>query len=506
MHDRTRASAPPDEEGFEVFQPSTVVSGRPVIPALCRRHTVGAFGDDDLAPLWGSSSPTYLLGSGLHKPDVRVEADPWKILDALEHEVRRWTSDRLFPLAVSKKVLWMVLKRARGGAMLIHAPTDELKRILGDPTDEGYLETRLHNAEILNVITAGSKFEQVLAEFSEHSETDRWPQDHADAAARGKSKDGAVVISATGNVRGAARQLTTDCSRIPFTWPDVGTRHKVSLAIAYNLDYGIAFVRSDSGKLHVVTSHSAKHGVVYGGCVDEMVLKLQPQSPGKVSRSQSVTASLLRSNEALHNGGEYVLEMPRRCEVHGCAQEFGSLEELHSHMLRCHANELERMDVSPNRRQVQTYSFHIDSTLGDSPPGFLKNRRQGGRYCEPGRCSLEKPPFDLPCAGVDERERKEVSPDSRQNGPSAPERGWLRRLQTATSPSLRDVHTNTEHLRSLGASAGSVAHSCEDEHGGEHASPESPHCTSANSLWRHFFVVRPSGSSLWQCCVWRSRG
>jgi len=180
------------------------------------------------------------------------------IWDALLPELREWPN---FSAEVTEEILNIVCNHARGGALMVQAPTEDLAGLLWEYTDDGYLQRRLAREDAGHVLRFGRRFTAVFAEFSEHAAGDRWPTDHADVDARGRPKDGGLAVSPTGAVRLAAVKFRVNLD-VPFTWPGTGTRHATAFALAHALDRGIVVVRSDSGGLHVVTSSGARQGKV----------------------------------------------------------------------------------------------------------------------------------------------------------------------------------------------------------------------------------------------------
>jgi len=91
-------------------------------------------------------------------------------------------------------------------------------------------------------------FAKAFQEFTEHSDTDRWPVNHPNKDARGQPKDGAFLISFSGyRAKCAAKILGL---RPPMVWPGVGTKHEAALACAWAMRGSVVLVRSDSGTLH----------------------------------------------------------------------------------------------------------------------------------------------------------------------------------------------------------------------------------------------------------------
>merc|ERR1712216_1114787 len=101
---------------------------------------------------------------------------------------------------------------------------------------------------------------------------DRWPMSHEDPAARGKSKDGGIGVAATGCVRLAAAAFRWDPTKVLLSWPGVGTRHKAALGLASSMAKAVVFVRSDNGKVHMLTSHSVGSGCAFSAHLHDFAI------------------------------------------------------------------------------------------------------------------------------------------------------------------------------------------------------------------------------------------
>lgn len=148
---------------------------------------------------------------------------------------------------------------------MVHAPSKELEKLRWDITDKGYMSERVQENNVWNVMHEPRRFEELVAELSEHSEGDRWP---ADTPGAGLTKDGGWAISASGCIRMAAVKFFPEPA--PFCWPDVGTRHTTALNLAYYLRCGVVLVRSETGQVHIITSSGAKQGRVCRASVAEL--------------------------------------------------------------------------------------------------------------------------------------------------------------------------------------------------------------------------------------------
>jgi len=97
---------------------------------------------------------------------------------------------------------------------------------------------------------ADERFATAFAEFTEHTENDRWPVEHPDAAARGQPKDGAFLINTSGyRLKCSVKLLGLPP---PRSWGGVGTKHEAALACAWAIPGSWVLVRSDAGTIHVL--------------------------------------------------------------------------------------------------------------------------------------------------------------------------------------------------------------------------------------------------------------
>jgi len=98
-------------------------------------------------------------------------------------------------------------------------------------------------------------FADAFGDFTEHSDNDRWPEDHPDVNARGQPKDGAVFLNEEGYCLKCAVKVVG--FRPPAKWEGVGTRHEAALACAWSIHRSVILVRSDSGKIHGLVRQEA---------------------------------------------------------------------------------------------------------------------------------------------------------------------------------------------------------------------------------------------------------
>lgn len=160
--------------------------------------------------------------------------------------------------ATALEALGLVCDHARGGALLCIASAAAFAQVFGlaectgeqqQPkpglrvADKQYMTNRLRGVHISEPC-----FAQAFREFTEHSDDDRWPEDHPDAWARGQPKDGAFLVSTSGfRLKCAVKLLGLPP---PMHWDSVGTKHETAMACAWAVKGAQVFVRSDAGTIH----------------------------------------------------------------------------------------------------------------------------------------------------------------------------------------------------------------------------------------------------------------
>lgn len=144
-----------------------------------------------------------------------------------------------------------LLRKAGGGTMIIVAPRADLAKLEGHNSDDGHMEevmqcgiTRVHH----------HIFKKALRKARMHTHNDRDP-------VTGLPLDGAFLISSGGVVERAMIKLKNISSEV--AWPGHGTRHDTAFGVARLLTNGCVFVASDSGEVHVITSHGARSFFAY---------------------------------------------------------------------------------------------------------------------------------------------------------------------------------------------------------------------------------------------------
>merc|ERR1712050_356035 len=105
-----------------------------------------------------------------------------------------------------------------------------------------------------------------MGQFTEHSDTDKWPGGHE---AEGLPKDGYILMSVHGiRLKGAARLCGLPTP--PYRWDGVGTRHLAGLAASWALRlFPVAvIIRSDSGKIHGLCPNHGRISVLRNAAAD----------------------------------------------------------------------------------------------------------------------------------------------------------------------------------------------------------------------------------------------
>jgi len=204
------------------------------------------------------SIPSTMLSTQLPQPDISLCTR-----QELEEQVLSitWTHSSFTSaqaIATLLDAIQLVCDRAQGGALLCVAEKaafdkvfrstvemrDQVKPCLRT-SDAGYMTSRLKGIHI-----SDDRFTSAFTEFTEHAESDRWPEDHPDLGARSQPKDGAFLVSTSGYcIKCAVKILGLPP---PRSWRSVGTKHEAALACAWAVQGCCVFVRSDAGMVHVI--------------------------------------------------------------------------------------------------------------------------------------------------------------------------------------------------------------------------------------------------------------
>jgi len=187
-------------------------------------------------------------------------------------------------------ILNLVLQ-AHSGVCAIVAPDEQLRRLVGHAhcSDEGGMTHYMKGLHVSN-----PEFEKRFLEFTEHTDTDRWPDDHSEPSLRGKPKDGiAVLLSPSGyRVKCAVRLEGLPLSS--KTWSQRGMRHMTALAVADFLVQSMVIVRSCVGQVHVLVKEPAQELIAFriaGGEPAGMMLSARR----KLTKSASLFSASIRS-------------------------------------------------------------------------------------------------------------------------------------------------------------------------------------------------------------------
>mmetsp|Transcript_122479 Transcript_122479/g.305859 ORF Transcript_122479/g.305859 Transcript_122479/m.305859 type:complete len:588 (-) Transcript_122479:30-1793(-) len=154
--------------------------------------------------------------------------------------------------------LALLYESAAGGALVCIADAEAFKQVFGDDqlnasracpalksSDGGYMTDRLRGIHVSDACFAAA-----FRDFTRHSDDDRWPEDHVDARARGRPKDGAILLSKSGYTMKCAVKLLGLSPAA--AWNNVGTKHEAAMSCAWAVLGSFVFVRSDSGSLHLL--------------------------------------------------------------------------------------------------------------------------------------------------------------------------------------------------------------------------------------------------------------
>jgi len=124
-----------------------------------------------------------------------------------------------------------------------------------DKFPAGYMTERLRDVPVHS-----KEFLEAMQEFTLHSDTDRWPDDHE---ASSLPKDGFTLVNGLSALRLKCAARMVGLPLPPFKWDNVGTRHLAALAAcwAFRFSPSIVMVRSDGGKVHVLHAFDESHGI-----------------------------------------------------------------------------------------------------------------------------------------------------------------------------------------------------------------------------------------------------
>jgi len=152
----------------------------------------------------------------------------------------------------------LVCKHARGGTLICIADAEAFRQVFGNrsgerggvrpalrSSDEGYMTDRLRGVHV-----GDERFAAAFQEFTRHTADDRWPADHPDPSARGRPKDGALLLSKGGYSMKCAVKMIGLCPAA--TWRNMGTKHEAALGCAWAVPGSLVIVKSDRGSLHVL--------------------------------------------------------------------------------------------------------------------------------------------------------------------------------------------------------------------------------------------------------------
>jgi len=192
-------------------------------------------------------------------------------------------------LATLQQAVKLVCEQAEGGALVCIAEARSFEMVFGPRKSEkldeagpslriadgSYMTRRLRGIHI-----SDPRFAEAFRDFTQHTESDRWPEIYPDAEARGRPKDGAFLISTSGYRLCCAAKLLG--LRSPWCWDSRGTKHEAALACAWAVPGSCVLVRSDGGGTHFIHRH--------GNSLQVRRLEPTPTNSSS-SRSSSVVAA-----------------------------------------------------------------------------------------------------------------------------------------------------------------------------------------------------------------------
>eukprot|EP00443_Scrippsiella_acuminata_P095644 CAMPEP_0115383748 /NCGR_PEP_ID=MMETSP0271-20121206/6754_1 /TAXON_ID=71861 /ORGANISM="Scrippsiella trochoidea, Strain CCMP3099" /LENGTH=508 /DNA_ID=CAMNT_0002807085 /DNA_START=409 /DNA_END=1936 /DNA_ORIENTATION=- len=154
----------------------------------------------------------------------------------------------------------LVCERARGGAFLCIGRKRSFDQVFKSNAqgqagtvpslttcDCGYMTNLLKRIHI-----SDERFAAAFAAFTECSTSDVWPRDHPDASARGRPKNGALLLSTSGYRLLCAAKISGLVA--PRSWRGGGTKHEVAMACAWSVPGCFVLVRSAAGPIHAMFS------------------------------------------------------------------------------------------------------------------------------------------------------------------------------------------------------------------------------------------------------------
>lgn len=150
--------------------------------------------------------------------------------------------------------------QARSGVCIMVAPDEELRRLVKHAhcSDEGAMTQCMKGLHVTD-----PEFHRRFFEFTEHSETDRWPDNHPEEALRGKPKDGVAALLSTSGFRVKSAVRLEGLPLASKNWSKKGMRHMTALAAADFLLQAMVVVRSCAGEVHVLVKQHTRELTAY---------------------------------------------------------------------------------------------------------------------------------------------------------------------------------------------------------------------------------------------------
>lgn len=197
--------------------------------------------------------------------------------------------------ATVERALRLVLM-AQSGVCMIIAPDEQLQRLESNAhcSDDGAMTQYLRGLHV-----SDREFEKRFLEFTEPTETDRWPKDHPEENLRGRPKDGIAALLAPSGFRVKCAVRLEGLPLACKTWSQRGMRHMTALAAADFMLQAVVLVRSCEGEVHVLAKEpnvGVRGFRVVGAIVsDDATTGIMMTARRRMSKSASVISGHLRT-------------------------------------------------------------------------------------------------------------------------------------------------------------------------------------------------------------------
>jgi hypothetical protein len=232
---------------------------------------------------------------------VSDKRPPLDVMETLEEEVVELSMDAFathsIPHTSASTRLTVehsmrLMMKARGGACIVIAPNAELRRLMKHATscDEGGMTQCMKGLRVCD-----TEFERLFLEFTRHTDTDRWPDDHPEPVLRGKPKDGIAALLSTNGYRVKCAVKLEGLPLSSANWPGRGMRHTTALQAADFLSQAVVFTRSCNGEVHALVKEEEGELNAYG-VINEPRGSAHRRLSRKITRRVTAIASNLSIN------------------------------------------------------------------------------------------------------------------------------------------------------------------------------------------------------------------